>query len=39
MNERMRQLGGRLEVYSSEQGTTLEAIVPAESSADGDAAG
>ena len=29
MDERMRQLGGRLEVSSDEQGTTVEAIVPA----------
>lgn len=30
MNERMRQLGGRLELVSNPSGTTLTAIVPAE---------
>jgi len=29
MNERMRQLGGRLELVSTEQGTTVSGIVPA----------
>jgi PAS domain S-box-containing protein len=29
MNERMRQLGGRLELVSNESGTTVSAIVPA----------
>ena len=29
MNERMRQLGGRLELVSTEEGTTVNAIVPA----------
>jgi signal transduction histidine kinase len=29
MNERMRQLGGRLEFVSMESGTTVRAIVPA----------
>jgi signal transduction histidine kinase len=29
MNERMRQLGGRLELASSESGTTVTATVPA----------
>lgn len=29
MNERMRQLGGRLELVSTESGTTVSAIVPA----------
>jgi PAS domain S-box-containing protein len=29
MNERMRQLGGRLELTSNERGTTLTAMVPA----------
>ena len=31
MNERMRQLGGKLDVASTEQGTTVTASVPAES--------
>jgi len=30
MNERMRQLGGKLEVASTEQGTSVTASVPAE---------
>jgi two-component system NarL family sensor kinase len=38
MDERMRQLGGKLEVYSSEQGTILEAIVPSRTSAGSKAA-
>jgi len=38
MNERMRQLGGRLDISSDEQGTTLEAIVPAGTSTDSKAA-
>jgi PAS domain S-box-containing protein len=29
MNERMRQLGGRLELISTERGTTVSAIIPA----------
>jgi PAS domain S-box-containing protein len=29
MNERMRQLGGRLELVSTEEGTTVSAMVPA----------
>jgi len=28
MNERVRQLGGRLEVVSNDKGTILRAIVP-----------
>jgi PAS domain S-box-containing protein len=32
MNERMRQLGGRLELDSSENGTTIRAIVPYQAS-------
>jgi signal transduction histidine kinase len=32
MNERMRQLGGRLELISTEKGTTIRAIVPIEKS-------
>jgi signal transduction histidine kinase len=28
MNERMRQLGGWLEVVSTEEGTTVSAMVP-----------
>jgi PAS domain S-box-containing protein len=38
MNERMRQLGGRLEVSSDEQGTTVKAIVPADTSTNTNAA-
>jgi len=34
MNERMRQLGGRLEVASTEEGTTVRATVPAECSSE-----
>jgi len=33
MNERMRQLGGRLEVSSNGQGTTLTAVVPVQAHA------
>jgi signal transduction histidine kinase len=33
MNERMRQLGGRLELSSKQSGTTVRAIVPAGESA------
>jgi signal transduction histidine kinase len=33
MSERMRQLGGRLELLSRETGTTVIAVVPAESPA------
>jgi signal transduction histidine kinase len=32
MNERMRQLGGRMELVSKEGGTTVCAIVPARAS-------
>lgn len=32
MNERMRQLGGRLELISTEKGTTIRAIVPIDKS-------
>ena len=38
MRERVRQLGGRLEIYSNGKGTTVTASVPyaeAEQSADG----
>jgi signal transduction histidine kinase len=28
MRERMRQLGGRLEITSDEQGTTVKAVLP-----------
>jgi signal transduction histidine kinase len=38
MNERMRQLGGKLEIYSSAEGTIVEAIVPSRTSADSKAA-
>jgi signal transduction histidine kinase len=30
MNERLRQLGGRLELSSTENGTTIRAVAPAE---------
>ena len=30
MNERMRQLGGSLELFSNEQGTLVKASVPME---------
>jgi len=29
MRERIRELGGRLEIHSSETGTTIEALIPA----------
>jgi PAS domain S-box-containing protein len=35
MNERMRQLGGRLELVSTEQGTTVSGIVPTAESSSG----
>jgi PAS domain S-box-containing protein len=34
MNERMRQLGGRLELVSTEAGTTVRAMIPATESSD-----
>jgi PAS domain S-box-containing protein len=35
MRERIRELGGRLEIHSSESGTTIEALIPAAALPDG----
>jgi signal transduction histidine kinase len=35
MRERIRELGGRLEIHSSQSGTTIEALIPAAALPDG----